>query len=521
MLPIKFIAISLMMMSSVITAFDILILAPFPYHSNWLYMENFIEALLKRGHYLTTISPFLYKRNPDVENLKQIIISRYPIEKEYSSKDVFTGGFDSDIKYIQTQYKIGLHLSEHALNDSAVKKFIKKRENKFDVILADNSHQESLFMFAHKFNCPLITVDINSHSSNMDEVMGILTQPSFVPHPATKYGKEMTFIQRSYNTLLYFYETAVRRFSYMPAQNKLARKYFKDAFDGEIPDLSVVQKRISVILSNTHRLTNTRPKMAAQVDIAGAHLKEKYDALPAYLHNAIENSKHSIVFFSFGSYINSGEMPKEKINQILEAFRNTKKTIFWKFDGDIPEGVPENVIIQNWFPQNELLSNPVVTLFITSGSSLSFQEAIYHRIPMLIIPLTGEQYRNGLEAEKNGYGKILMFDDINEKTLAEAIVEITTDKSYFSNVNTAYSKFTDNPIEPMKEAIYWIQHVAKFGGLEKSPSVNYSWFTYYNLDVAAFYFLIFIIVVIFWIVTIKLILNRYRKREERGKFKYY
>jgi hypothetical protein len=162
-------------------------------------------------------------------------------------------------------------------------------------------------MFAHKFDCPLITVgecdfpeaaqdakhihsfllllllDINGHSCNMDEVMGILTQHSFVPHPASKYGKEMSFIQRSYNTLLYLYESAVRRFSYMPAQNKLAKRYFRDAFEGDIPDLSVVQKRISAMLANTHRLTNTRPKMAAQVDIAGAHLKEPEEPLSRYL----------------------------------------------------------------------------------------------------------------------------------------------------------------------------------------------------------------------------------------------
>jgi hypothetical protein len=118
----------------------------------------------------------------------------------------------------------------------------------------------------------------------MDEVMGISTQYSFVPHPVSKYTKKMTFIQRSYNTLLYLHEAAVRRFSYMPAQNKLAKKYFRESFEGEIPDLSVVQKRISVMLSNTHRLTNTRPKMAAQVDIAGAHLKESVDELPRHIY---------------------------------------------------------------------------------------------------------------------------------------------------------------------------------------------------------------------------------------------
>jgi hypothetical protein len=84
---VKLIAISLLMMSSVATAYDILVLAPFPYHANWVYMENFIEGLLKRGHSLTTISPFLYKNKAEVENLNQIIIARYPIEKECEDED--------------------------------------------------------------------------------------------------------------------------------------------------------------------------------------------------------------------------------------------------------------------------------------------------------------------------------------------------------------------------------------------------------------------------------------------------
>jgi glucuronosyltransferase len=227
------------------------------------------------------------------------------------------------------------------------------------------------------------------------------------------------------------------------------------------------------------------------------------------------------VFFSLGSYINSGEMPKEKITAILEAFRNTKKTIFWKFDGDIPAGVPDNVIIQNWFPQNDLLANPSVVLFITSGSSLSYQEAIFHRVPMLIIPLTGDQYRNALDAERNGYGKMLLFDDMDEKTLANAILEITKDTTYFTRIGTAFAKLVDNPVDPMKEALYWIQHVAKYGTVEKSPSADYSWITYYNVDVVAFYFSILFFCVLCWAITIKLILDRYRHRETKGKFKYY
>lgn len=140
---------------------------------------------------------------------------------------------------------------------------------------------------------------------------------------------------------------------------------------------------------------------------------------------------------------------------------------------------------------------------------------------MLIIPFTGEQYRNALQAERGHYGEMLLFDDLNEETLIEKIKQITSDNSYFTNVGKANSKLSDYPIEPVKEAVFWIQHACKHKGIEKSPSINLCWFSYYSLDVAALYVGIILTFILFWVLTIKLIVHRYRKREQRGKFKYY
>jgi len=140
---------------------------------------------------------------------------------------------------------------------------------------------------------------------------------------------------------------------------------------------------------------------------------------------------------------------------------------------------------------------------------------------MLIIPFTGEQYRNALQAERGHYGEMLNFDDLNEETLIEKIKQITEDNTYFTNIGKAKSKLFDYPTEPVKEAVFWIQHVCKHNGIEKSPSVNLWWIIYYSLDVAAFYVAILLTFISFWVLTIKLIVRRYRKREQRGKFKYY
>lgn len=45
--------------------------------------------------------------------------------------------------------------------------------------------------------------------------------------------------------------------------------------------------------------------------------------------------------------------------------------------------------------------------------------------------------------------------------------------------------FKDNLVHPMEEAMFWIEHVAKFKGAKhlKSHAVNMNWFQYLLLDI--------------------------------------
>ena len=124
--------------------------------------------------------------------------------------------------------------------------------------------------------------DVNGMSYSIDEAMGFLTPYSFIPHPVSKYENNMTYIQRCYNTLLHLFEAAVRKFSYIPAQDRLAKKYFHDGIKGDIPHIQDVIKNISLVLSNSFRVAQKRPKMASQVDIGSAHIRDTY-SLPTNL----------------------------------------------------------------------------------------------------------------------------------------------------------------------------------------------------------------------------------------------
>lgn len=76
---------------------------------------------------------------------------------------------------------------------------------------------------------------------------------------------------------------------------------------------------------------------------------------------------------------------------------------------------------------------------------------------MLIIPFTGEQYRNGMRVEREGNGAMMLFDDITAQSLADKIIEITTSTTYFPKAKEQQTLFLSTPLEPSKEAIFYIE----------------------------------------------------------------
>lgn len=68
----------------------------------------------------------------------------------------------------------------------------------------------------------------------MDRAMGTLTPYSFVPHMVLyDYDDEMNFFQRCHNLIFSIVDAVVRKFHYLPAMDKRARKHFSN-IDGPI-----------------------------------------------------------------------------------------------------------------------------------------------------------------------------------------------------------------------------------------------------------------------------------------------
>lgn len=62
--------------------------------------------------------------------------------------------------------------------------------------------------------------------------------------------------------------------------------------------------------------------------------------------------------------------------------------------------------------------------FITHGGLLSLTEAISAGVPVLTVPILGDQFGNAAHAKRAGIAQVLRLDDINEDSLFEALKKV-------------------------------------------------------------------------------------------------
>lgn len=48
-------------------------------------------------------------------------------------------------------------------------------------------------------------------------------------------------------------------------------------------------------------------------------------------------------------------MPKEITDTFIRVFSKLPQRLIWKWESDIPENLPENIMMSDWLPQQDLL----------------------------------------------------------------------------------------------------------------------------------------------------------------------
>lgn len=259
----------------------------------------------------------------------------------------------------------------------------------------------------------------------------------------------------------------------------------------ELPSYEKLRQNVSLITGNFHFSDGTiRPLVPAFIEVGGIQVKPKADPLDKDLQKFLdESSENGAIFFSMGSNVKISSLDPKVIEVFYNVLSSLKQNVVWKWED--PANVPgnsSNIFYRNWLPQDDILAHKNVKLFITHGGKGSIVESQYHGVPMIGLPVFGDQPANVKSMIQDGYGLELDYQSMTEEDFQKTIHEVLTNNIYTDNVKRFSKLYRDRPMQPRETAVYWIEYVIRHRGAPhmQSPLIYSNVFIEYSLDVIGF-----------------------------------
>lgn len=142
------------------------------------------------------------------------------------------------------------------------------------------------------------------------------------------------------------------------------------------------------------------------------------------LQKFLDDATDGAILFTLGSNSKSTYLPQKTLNTLLKVFSTLKQKIVMKWESEVLEGKPDNVFVGTWLPQDDILAHPNIKLFISHCGLGGVVEAKHHGVPVLGLPVYGDQPKNAEIVVNEGWGLSLDLTELTENTLRDSINSI-------------------------------------------------------------------------------------------------
>jgi len=206
------------------------------------------------------------------------------------------------------------------------------------------------------------------------------------------------------------------------------------------------------------------PQMPNTVAIGDILAGRPGNALPRDLEDFISPSNGGMIIVSFGSYFDF-DTP-DIVRKFCDAFTDRRRRlhVIWKTQyAHICPNDDDRVKLMPWIPQNDLLADPRVRVFISHGGINSIIESVYHAKPLIVFPITVDQPFNAAAAESKGFAIQMDIGDFTSDALLSNIITLLTDPTYERNAHLASAIMRDRRDTPAQRVSAMIGHVIKHG----------------------------------------------------------
>ncbi|XP_012922396.1 UDP-glucuronosyltransferase 1-6 isoform X2 [Heterocephalus glaber] len=461
--------------------------------SHWLSMKDILEHLSGRGHDIVVLVPeinlLLKESKHYTRKIYPVSYSQEELEDRFRSFGNLQFAERAYVTAALMEYKNSMVVidlwffnCQSLLKDSNTLNFLK--DSKFDalftdpglpcgVILAEYLQLPSVYLF-RGFPCSLEHV--------LDFAGSQCPNPSsYIPQLLTTYSDHMSFLQRVKNML---YPLALNLFcsTVFGPYPRIA----SELFQREVSLVDVLSHASLWLFRGDFVLDYPRPIMPNMVFIGGINCVSRKPLSQEFEGYVNASGEHGIVVFSLGSMIS--DIPEKKAMAIAEGLGKVPQTVLWRYTGTPPSNLAKNTILVKWLPQNDLLGHPKTRAFITHSGSHGIYEGICNGVPMVMMPLFGDQMDNAKRMETRGAGVTLNVLEMTSDDLANALKKVIYDKSYKENILRLSTLHKDRPIEPLDLAVFWVEFVMRHKGAPhlRPAAHDLTWYQYHSLDVIGF-----------------------------------
>ncbi|KAM3877208.1 UDP-glucuronosyltransferase 2A2-like [Diretmus argenteus] len=484
--------------------------------SHWINMKVLIEELHSRGHEITVIRPGdSWYIKADSPYYQTITVNGGGFKEE---------GFGSFVTRMVNMRRESASLwTSMSLEREAATKFYELHKNVVEMtgeLFEDAEMMQSLrdaqyevmltdpgigggVLLAHGLGLPLVlnvrwTIQGEGHNA-------IAPSPlSYVPVPGVELTDKMTFHQRLLNFLYYFMGYFYHAYNIDPHYLPFVHRYFGP----DVHYMELFQAADIWLMRNDFTFEFPRPAMPNVVYMAGFQCKPS-KPLSQGLEDFVQSSgEHGIIIMTLGTLV--GKLPDDLTEDIAAAFAQLPQKVIWRHKGKRPSTLGNNTLLVDWLPQNDLLGHPKTRVFVAHGGTNGIQEAIYHGVPLVGLPLMFDQPINFFRMKVRGVAKVLNIATVNKDNFLEALREVLYEPSYRENMQRLSRLNRDQPIKPLDHAMFWIEFVMRHKGAAhlRTDSYKMSRIQYHSIDVIAFLMTVVLLVIAAFISVITLLWRR-------------
>nr|BAN20833.1 glucosyl/glucuronosyl transferases [Riptortus pedestris] len=326
----------------------------------------------------------------------------------------------------------------------------------FDLVITEMFNSDVFYGLVYKIGAPVVAFGSCHIFPWNEDTMGAPALPSYLPNVIGSWGPKLGFLDRLRNTIEIWIARAFYRLVVHPKAQATAEKFL-----GPLPDLADIAANTSLFLVNSYfTLLGHRPFPPSVVEVGGLNVRTP-KPLPMDLEKVFNKSK-GVIYFSMGSILKGYTLPKEKEAMFISALSASGRTVLWKWESNISSRHP-NIISGRWFPQGDILAHPKTELFIGHCGLLGLNEAVVRGVPVICIPIYGDQPTNSEYVREHGIGLVLDYWSLTEEKIRWAINEILYTSKYKENMRKLSSAYNDRPMSAVNTSVYWVEYILKHG----------------------------------------------------------